>query len=497
MDDLIKRLQIDPFRKIHGHAKLELFDAKTHDLVQKVEHDNMVTNALQILTNNVAGGYDEIISECIMPVATKALGGLMMFDGKLTEDVTNVGFPSDVSLKGWANRGVNTSNTLMGSLNTSESGKTSDGYKSVWDFGTSQANGTIASLALCNSLVSSPLSGIITNLDSHSLINTSGNSWYSSGVFHFDGEYAYSVMGSGNTQSEYHSATKDTPSYYTYTITINLEVWKERVPLTKYKVADAMNQRNYPEQLTTATATLENVRYTLVNEDYPSMVVTDGNNSKAYLLFTAGNSQGNAHVDYIEIDYSKLDNIKISGMKSLELGETYLKRGNGIASGGKFYFISYDRKGIYTVEIANTANVQYFALPEPYLMLDYERRQMFVMTGNPNGGVFFGCYKDAENGASGYYDYYRGFLNSQGAYSIDGAYYGRDTNIARITNTCKYRSKDFLNAWWYGYGYGLSEWSFEGKLLGNYLGTICNLGTPVVKNASQTLKVTYTLTDGE
>ena len=38
---------------------------------------------------------------------------------------------------------------------------------------------------------------------------------------------------------------------------------------------------------------------------------------------------------------------------------------------------------------------------------------------------------------------------------------------------------------------------YKGKIIGNYLGTICNLGTPVVKNASQTLKVTYTLTDGE
>ena len=31
--------------------------------------------------------------------------------------------------------------------------------------------------------------------------------------------------------------------------------------------------------------------------------------------------------------------------------------------------------------------------------------------------------------------------------------------------------------------------------LTNYLGTIANLATPIVKNPSQTLKVTYTLTD--
>lgn len=496
MNDFIKGLTIDPFKKIHGHAKLELFDAKTKHLIQKVEHDNMVTNALQILANNLAGGSDENISEFLMPVATRALGGLMMFDGALTEDVANVGFPADVSLKGWGNRGVNTTNTLMGSLNSAESGKIVGGYKSVWDFGTSQANGTIQSLALCNARVISPLSGMITDIDIHNLINASGDNW-DGGVFHCDGEYVYAVRGTGNYTSTWHPASGGQAGYDAYTTTITIEVYRERVPLTKYKVADAVNHREYPEQLVTATVTLNDARYTLKNYSSPQDVVTDAKTGKAYLLYTAGNASGNARVDYVEINYSNLSNITISQLQNFTLGETYLNDGNGTASNGYFYFCANNRRGIYKVEIANTANVQLFVLPEGYWLTNYDGNEQFIINANPNGGVFFGCYTVASNGASGYYDHFRGFMNEQGAFSIDGQYWNRDSNTSVISHYLKYRNNQFLQGWEYGYNYGFNHYYYVGKMLGNYLGTICNLGTGIVKNASQTLKVTYTLTDGD
>ena len=56
-------------------------------------------------------------------------------------------------------------------------------------------------------------------------------------------------------------------------------------------------------------------------------------------------------------------------------------------------------------------------------------------------------------------------------------------------------SLPFENGYLFGGDDSESVQFVYGRYTSNYLGTIANLATPVVKNASQTLKVTYTLTD--
>ena len=72
-----------------GHVKIELFDHKTGKLKQ-IERENMLTNALAyragIDSNDTLGLYSSEYS--IMPLGTKGLGGLYLFDGPLTEDRT-------------------------------------------------------------------------------------------------------------------------------------------------------------------------------------------------------------------------------------------------------------------------------------------------------------------------------------------------------------------------------------------------------------------------
>ena len=84
-----------------GHVKIELFDHKTGKL-KKIERENMLTNALAyragIDSNDTLGLYSSEYS--IMPLGTKGLGGLYLFDGPLTEDADNVHFPMDVHLTG-------------------------------------------------------------------------------------------------------------------------------------------------------------------------------------------------------------------------------------------------------------------------------------------------------------------------------------------------------------------------------------------------------------
>ena len=75
-----------------GHVKIELFDHKTGKRMMR-EHGNMLTNALAcragIDANDTLTLYSSEYS--IMPLGTKGLGGLLMFDGPLTEDAAQGG----------------------------------------------------------------------------------------------------------------------------------------------------------------------------------------------------------------------------------------------------------------------------------------------------------------------------------------------------------------------------------------------------------------------
>lgn len=152
MTDTFKPMDIDLMKDLHGHVRVELRDRWTGRVVDSQEKDNLVTNALQALVAAQAwmGGNNNVPSPLfadICPIWSKGLGGLLLFDGTLTEAATNIGFPSSVKLIGCAGQTSDNANIIKGSLNPQESVYTSTGFTSVWDFGTTQANGTIASLA--------------------------------------------------------------------------------------------------------------------------------------------------------------------------------------------------------------------------------------------------------------------------------------------------------------------------------------------------------------
>ena len=135
---------------LKGHLQIELRNEKTGQ-VERHEQDNMVTNAVAKVLGLEANGralMGKSESYSLLPIAQNALGGILLFDGKLEENVDNIHFPMDVHLTGNAGRTKTTSGKYTGSLNELESGETDTGYVSVWDFATSQANGTIAALAL-------------------------------------------------------------------------------------------------------------------------------------------------------------------------------------------------------------------------------------------------------------------------------------------------------------------------------------------------------------
>ena len=141
---------IQPFRvdngNIHGHVCIDLHNTKS-GFTERIEGDNLVTNAAQDILNLAAIGYSTPPYN-LLPLATNLLGGLFIFDGVLQENVNNVNFPgSQAKFVGSAGDRVDTSLNILGVRNNKESGMIQRGYKTVWDFSTNCCNGTIKSLA--------------------------------------------------------------------------------------------------------------------------------------------------------------------------------------------------------------------------------------------------------------------------------------------------------------------------------------------------------------
>ena len=117
----------------------------------------MVTKAVsQVFGNNiegmlfcVAGSSTVSWSDYFLPICPNTIGGILLFQDAITEDENTIYAPSSNQCIGYASNDVNaTANVLRGSLNLTESKATDKGYKFVWDFTTSQGNGTITAVCL-------------------------------------------------------------------------------------------------------------------------------------------------------------------------------------------------------------------------------------------------------------------------------------------------------------------------------------------------------------
>ena len=144
--------------KLKGHTTIELTDVNTGKK-EVHEDDNLITNAIQKILGYNGVMYNILSGDSLFDIDTtngtyfspikKLTGGLMLFDTQIEENVETVREPAGISLVGCASGiSYNGSNVMAGSYNKQESGKVDRGYKHVWDFGTSQANGQIACACL-------------------------------------------------------------------------------------------------------------------------------------------------------------------------------------------------------------------------------------------------------------------------------------------------------------------------------------------------------------
>lgn len=450
---------------IKGHVQVDLHNHKT-GLRDRIEGDNMITNAMNYVIPNLIGAG--ISASEIMPLCQRVLGGIMLFDGKLTEDKNNIFFPSEAHLVASAGRNTNTEYADRGSLNVAETYETDTGFQSVWDFTTSQANGTIGSLALTmaenNYYYSDPYAidwrrGTIHNvLDG----NIDAFEMYPLCYDSERGYLYYQDYNNSKVTSRYDSSERVT--YYTSIFGI----MKQYIPARVYGIADAVNRRKTAEKV--AEFSIE-IKGRSVGYGY----LCSGYDGYAYLISSIDEAAEYWRVKISDYSFEISDkiNINLKGCK-LKQGE-----GKAVISKGYAFLSAEDLKSIYIVNLANPADVKQAILPSDAAI------NTDVIALN-NGGIKFGV-KLSDGRYCGAFGYPDGNFVLQGR-KEKSAFKGYVSIPRLITDNLMAYGNE---------GYDGSEGNYKsyGRQVINYLGSIFNLPQPIVKTAVTSMKITYTLTN--
>ena len=146
-------------------------------------------------------------------------------------------------------------------------------------------------------------------------------------------------------------------------------------------------------------------------------------------------------------------------------------------SKGYFYIISYDRKVVYKVNLSNTADVKEFTFGDALVQYIYPMytggiHAIFIRTVTTSQGTKQSIYLP-------------------GWIYPDGKYLYKDDEISASYEMFAYTGVEGGNLFLPYINQSAAKHGFAT----NYLGTICNLSSPVVKTSAQSMKVTYTLTD--
>lgn len=418
-----------------GHAEIILTDVKSKK--QEVIHeDNIVTNALQYFMQ--ANLCLTNMARSLFPLYKNGIGGIFLFGDKIEENPDIVTVPGDVSLVGHAsNDAYMGENNLRGSFNDSESEILSNGMKLVWDFTTNQANGEIKCLSLTSSQGGKMGFGVQSGVTSTGLIT---DIYKQHPNYSKDYTFHLPDLLDGNYYYEFIESGN--------TCTIN----KYYFPITKFKLSSEL----YKKELM-ITKELD----TTIDYDYYAKTIDKG---KIYLFVFTSKIATLYIIDAIDLnviseaDYTFVLNYTYGG---------YYQYINIAILDEYIYFNcikSKDEQGVLKVKLDNIPDRKLIHVNNMYKCGSVFRMNNRI--GTP------GALIDKKDNVT-YFSYYSNTLYTTPKH-LDDLYKG-------LVIYHRYRSGSDN----YGYLYNNM----------NYIVTINNLATPVVKTADKTMKIIYTLTD--
>ena len=328
------------------------------------------------------------------PYYQNLLGGLLLFDKNIEENPANIFPPADARLIGCASYGVqnNTTGTSRGGYNQTESElNLNDRFmKYVYDFATSQANGTISCVCLTHK------NGGYTSYGSADAVFTTS---YPLGIAVGDGvlQYVYNSYTGATTGDKYSGYTvgttqllflidraADTAYYFRINNATSIDIVKRRAYLQSVSVLEnPYNQKAFIEEfsleeLKTAPAT----NYLSYNFDYAD---------RCLYICSCGTSTIKANGTFL-ITKVALSDWKVTQITMTNTSDVVLTT-NGMrfayVHNGFVYLKTYSSPyDIYKLEVGNSANIT-----------KLKRNGMSSIPGMPqlaiNGRIYYESYDDA------------------------------------------------------------------------------------------------------
>jgi hypothetical protein len=450
-----------------GKTIIELTDVKTKKK-EVLKDDNLVTDVLEkILTLNPNGLLTNINKDTFYPIVEKIVGGILLFKDKITEDKNTSFVSTSNECIGYAGQveGVQ-ENPLQGSFNKQESKATSNGYKFVWDFGTSKANGKISSVCLTNAKAGGGYFGTKSNGETNRIKL---------------GEDKYLIKNTDTEMKKKYVNVVEANFEENYIVSIvpesdHLRIIKSREPLLNFRLDDSLSF------LSEKNITETKIKYKKSYGTYGVCIYVDAEN---YYLLKTSTSGGNTNVTKLKINKANnsieeteftLENVKIENIGSYSLDYDYYRTIKSVLRGGYVYAVSTDEKYVVKFAINNPVDVTKI---EPKFTLK---------TGSVSSHTT-GC----------------------GMYILGDMIIGTNFTIDKNDKVTEIAQSDLSTIECIPLSYGpfLLGYFANGESSGDkylrkvlylitpYSATINNLSKTVEKTADKTMKITYYLTGGK
>ena len=457
--------------KLKGKTTIELTDVNTGE-VTTVEHENMMTNALNIFFNhNPMGLFNTLVNtrtikyfnKYFIPICPNLLGGILLFSEALEENADKLLVGSSELPMAYASNNTNPyDDTMRGSMNLNESMAIDKGYKFVWDFTTSQGNGTIAALALTSCYGGAAVYG---------------NAYDDTSPWFLMKQDEISGHASEIRTLCLQAVEMDIENEIMYSMKYSTEgiyIYKVHMPIHSIGITDNLDGSTYEilEEKVIVPSTFQFVDYINLNGAF-----YDGRDGYWYGFGNRYNSSGSATVYWIKI--SKADYSFTEGKWTLantyleEAGVQELSYGNRTSRGcirnGYLYILAYNRKGVYKINVNTPADIT--LIPLGITTNDYG-----VGNGTSPNCVMV-LIEDILVGKE--------FM----ILADDTVVLTKGDDKLMSMSTPLFQWKQFLVSFSASYR--------NIYLLAPYLATINNLPSAVVKTADKTMKITYTLTEAE
>ncbi|MEG0919355.1 MAG: hypothetical protein RSE61_05425 [Anaerovoracaceae bacterium] len=463
---------------LKGSMKIELQDVNTGE-TETILAQNMVTNALSEIFKPIGlSKSPERLEKLLCPYYEHLLGGILLFDSSITENINTFYPPANSKLIGCGVFGEqnNTTGTYRGNYNLIESQLNLDEryMKYVYDFNANQGNGNISSVCLTSKNAGYTSYG---SSDAEFILSKPLGLKIDAGELAYIGseQTGGKTIDTNNTivvgESEViFLVDKENDHIYYFKINNNksISIIKRKGYLKSISVLEDISKikPKIEEVVLTELTTTIYTKYFSFNFDTGQNALYIFSSNYYYI-------GKNEKIDAIKINFGTWEITRIEIINTTDIRLKTDKSRFAFENNGFVYMSSYNSPyEVYKIEISNQANIKIIA-----------RNPTFEINGRPQLAINNRIYYEGSQTMTASKQLYvlneatEEFLKSESCSIASTGNYKTYTPV--LNNPMMFYSS-------------CGTYEIDGFIImGNYLATINNLQNPVTKTADKIMKVTY------